>query len=174
MRINAMEDLQSQLAGHFQQLGRIETLIREVLAAHADGKKLKGNERVGWLGEIYIKTLFGGKLVEDSFEHDVETSTGLRISVKTRKGCNNGWQRSSAIPKIEGPDCPTHLAFVRLDDTYTVDKVWLYEWSTLLQTGRFKKHIVREKMRSYIFQVNERNDKDFLIYSAIKKTCESP
>jgi len=35
-------------------------------------KTLKGNELVGWLGEIYTKIVLNGHLVDDSYEHDVE------------------------------------------------------------------------------------------------------
>ena len=147
-------------------MSEIEIAIRDALIAHTDGKKLKGNERVGWLGETYIKIIFDGKMVHDSLEHDVETSSGWRISVKTRKGREKGWQRTSAIPKIDGSDCPTHLAFVNLDDNYAVNKIWLHEWSCLLADGRFKKHIVRKQHRSYIFSVNERRDAGSLIYDS--------
>jgi hypothetical protein len=168
MNIEAMEGLQTQLQGRFQQLVEIETAIRDALIAHTDGKKLKGNERVGWLGETYVKLLFGGKLVHDSLEHDVETPEGWRISVKARKGQGTGWQRTSAIPKIDGHDCPTHLAFVHLDNNYVVDKIWLYDWGRILEAGRFKEHTVRGEHRSYVFFVSERHDQDFLIYKVSK------
>jgi hypothetical protein len=51
-------------------LAAIQQRIRERLSEHADGKNLKGNELVGWLGEIYGKILFDGRLVSDDKEHD--------------------------------------------------------------------------------------------------------
>jgi hypothetical protein len=125
---------------------------------------LKGNELVGWLGEIYGKMLLGGHLVYDSEEHDVETADSLKVSVKARKGWNSGWKQTSAIPKIEGDNCPTHLLFVHLNDDYSIDRMWLYEWNYLFQNGRFKSHVVRGSHRSYIFTVDDRKDRQFEIF----------
>ena len=148
----------------FADLARLQAAIRERLLSHADGKKLKGDELVGWLGEIYGKYFLGGFLVDDSLEHDVETPAGYRISVKTRKARNTGWNRTSAIPRIVGDDCPTHLLFVRLSVDYLVEKIWLYPWAELVEKGRFKKHMVRGNMRSYYFLVNEREDHGYEVY----------
>ncbi|MBT3094601.1 MAG: hypothetical protein KME58_17115 [Candidatus Thiodiazotropha sp. (ex Lucina pensylvanica)] len=164
MDIESFKDIENEFSELFSQLSNIQSTIREKLTSHADGKTLKGNELVGWLGEVYGKYLFNGYLVDDSFEHDVETQDGLRISVKTRKGTGKGWNRTSAIPKIEGDDCPTHLLFVHLNDSYLVDKMWLYPWGELFEADRFKKHIVRGNMRSYFIQVNEKTDSKFLIF----------
>ena len=164
MKFNSFKKVENELSSLFLDLASIQKSIKEKLIQHADGKTLKGNELVGWLGEIYGKYLFQGYLVDDSFEHDVETKDGLRISVKTRKGNGSGWNKTSAIPKIEGTNCPTHLLFVHLDDCYFVDHMWLYPWSTLLENGRFKKHMVRGNMRSYFFLVNKRQDNEFLIF----------
>lgn len=169
MRLNDMRDLQLQLEKHFQQLVAVQKELRELLIAHADGKVLKGNELVGWLGEIYIKNIFGGKLVGDDLEHDVLTPEGWRVSVKTRKGSGSGWRQSSAIPKIEGMDCPTHLAFVHLDDSYLVRKIWLHEWKDLFEKGRFHEHIVRGEFRSYVFRVNEKLDRERVIYDVVER-----
>jgi hypothetical protein len=162
----AMESIQQGLRTRFQQLAAIQCEIRDELLAHADGKRLKGLELVGWLGEIYIKALLGGQLVNDSAEHDVETPRGWRVSVKTRKGWNAGWRKTSAIPKAEGTSCPTHLAFVHLNDMYELDRIWLYEWKNLQQQARFKRHEVRGEFRSYLFSVNEGQDQESLIYQA--------
>jgi len=148
----------------FHILSVTQKQIHSKLEEHADGKVLKGNELVGWLGEIYTKIICGGLLVDDSYEHDVEADNGLRISVKTRKGTNNGWQRTSAIPKIEGNECPTHLMFVHLNDTYSVNAMWLYPWRDLYVSDRFKKHFVRDNFRSYYMSVNPNKDKEYKIY----------
>lgn len=164
MDIDSIKEIENEFATLFSELSTIQNSIREKLVHHADGKTLKGNELVGWLGEIYGKYMFNGYLVDDSYEHDVETKDGLRISVKTRKGSGSGWNRTSAIPKIEGNDCPTHLLFVHLNDNYLVDKMWLFTWSELLEANRFKKHVVRGNMRSYYMLVKEKMDKQYLIY----------
>lgn len=125
---------------------------------------MKGNELVGWLGEIYGKILLRGALVSDREEHDVLSKDGWRVSIKTRKGLQTGWTRTSAIPKVEGAECPTHLLFVHLNDDYSLDRIWLFLWSDLLSAGRFKRHIVRKEHRSFIFEINERKDAEHIVY----------
>ena len=160
----AVVTLEDEMGNLFSNLAELQHTIKSKLLSDADGKNLKGNELVGWLGEIYGKLLFGGHLVDDRKEHDFETSEGWRISVKTRKGHGSGWRQSSAIPKIEGDDCPTHLLFVHLNDDYSIDRMWLYEWNQLKEKGRFRPHIVRGRQRSFIFKLNEKDDHSFIVY----------
>lgn len=148
----------------FKQLEHLQSEIHKGLLIYADGKNLKGNDLVGWLGEIYGKLLLNGKLVNESEEHDLVTPEGWLVSVKTRKGSKLGWQRSSAIPKIEGHGCPTHLLFVHLSDDYLAEHVWLFSWPELLAENRFKQHKVRGVHRSYIFSVDYNKDRMKLIY----------
>jgi hypothetical protein len=150
----------------FTELAALQSKIREKLSGYADGKHLKGNELVGWLGEIYGKLLLDGKLVHDREEHDFVSADGALVSVKTRKGFGTGWQRTSAIPKFDGPQCPTHLLFVHLNDDYSLDRIWLFPWSALATKERFKSHTVRGSHRSFIFTLDEKKDKDYLIYGA--------
>lgn len=158
------EQIQNELRNDFNQLLSIQNSIHNKLKHYCDGKLLKGDELVGWLGEIYVKKLFSGVLVDDSYEHDVETPDGCRISVKTRRGNNSGWQRTSSIPKIIGKDSPTHLVFVHLNYDYSVNKIWKYDWNILLQNNRLKEHYVRENLRGYYFSVSTKNDKSNIIY----------
>src|SRR5260370_19856061 len=149
----AVGALEAEFQTLFSELTTLQKKIREMVSVHADGKNLKGNELVGWLGEIYGKLLFNGTLVDDREEHDFVSSDGLRVSVKTRKGWKVGWKQTSAIPKIEGSDCPTHLLFVHLNDDYSIDRMWLLEWHHLLSADRFKKHMVPGSQRSFIFGI---------------------
>ena len=159
-----LEQLELELQKHFTAIKEEQTAIHKKLSRYANGKNLKGDEFVGWLGEIYGKLILDGTLVSDDLEHDFETKNGMQISVKARKGKATGWNRTSAIPKINGADCPTHLMFVHLNDDYSVDKIWLYPWEGLRKSGRFKEHIVRGSRRSFFFQVNVRSDEKYLIY----------
>lgn len=161
----SVSSLEESMQDLFNKLAAVQKEIRIELKKYCDNKVLKGNEIVGWLGEIYGKLLFNGDMVDDSNEHDIESADGKRISVKTRKGWQSGWSQSSAIPKIEGDECPTHLLFVHLDDDYSIHGMWLFEWDYLYNNGRFKKHIVRGNHRSYIFHLNENNDSANKIYS---------
>lgn len=162
----AVGDLQAQCQTLFSELAALQEKVRAKISAYADGRNLKGNELVGWLGEVYGKLLFDGTLVDDNEEHDFVTTDGRGVSVKTRKGWGNGWRRTSAIPKIEGPDCPTHLLFVHLNDDYSIDRIWMLEWSHLFEAGRFKKHMVRGSQRSFIFDIQEERDKGQVVFGS--------
>ncbi|MCA1754113.1 MAG: hypothetical protein LC641_05305, partial [Spirochaeta sp.] len=161
---DALNAVESEFRQIFSSLQVLQASIREKLTAYSDGKNLKGNELVGWLGEIYGKLLLGGRLVDDREEHDFVTPEGWRVSVKTRKGWQGGWKQSSSIPKIEGPECPTHLLFVHLNDDYSVDRMWLFAWGHLFSTGRFRTHVVRGAPRSFILSIDERRDAEYLLY----------
>jgi hypothetical protein len=160
-----VQALEAECQFLFSELFTLQKKIRDKLALHADGKNLKGYEFVGWLGEIYGKILIDGTLVDDREEFDFISSNGWKVSVKTRKGWNSGWKQSSAIPKIEGDDCPSHLLFVHLDDDFSIDRMWLFDWADLVSAGRFKKHMVRGSPRSFIFYIDEQRDEANIVYS---------
>lgn len=166
-KAQAVRDLEGECRDLFTRLESLQNEIREKLLSYADNKQLKGNELVGWLGEIYGKLLFDGVLAGDHEEHDfvaTVNSEPYRVSVKTRKGWKAGWHRTSAIPRIHERDCPTHLLFVHLNDDYSIDRMWLYDWDFLLFGHRFKEHSVRGKVRHYIFNVDELRDLDRMVY----------
>lgn len=158
--------LEHECQALFTELAALQDKIREKLSAYADGKTLKGNELVGWLGEIYGKLLLDGKLVHDREEHDFVCADGNLVSVKTRKGFGTGWQRTSAIPKLDGEKCPSHLLFVHLNDDYSIDRIWMFPWLHLVANERFKSHTVRGSHRSFIFTLDEKKDKSYVVYGA--------
>ena len=163
--VQVFENVQTEFEPLFCKLSKMQREIQEKIAKYSDGKVLKGNELVGWLGEVYTKIILNGRLVDDTHEHDVETEDGMRVSVKTRKGRGNGWKKSSAIPKIEGADCPTHLMFVHLDEKYLVLRMWLYPWGHLQRTDRFRPHVVRGNLRSFYMSVKPDVDSDYEVYN---------
>ena len=156
--------LEQECGRLFTELAALQNKIRVKLSDYADGKTLKGNELVGWLGEIYGKLLMDGTLVHDREEHDFVCANGWRVSVKTRKGLGTGWQRTSAIPKLDGQHCPTHLLFVHLRDDYSIDRIWRFPWADLVAKERFKSHNVRGAHRSFIFTLDEKKDKAYVVY----------
>ena len=160
----AVCELEAACQPLFSKLAALQKEIRHKLLVYADGKNLKGNELVGWLGEIYGKLFYDGRLVGDQNEHDFVSSDCRRISVKTRKGTKIGWKQTSPIPKIEGDECPTHLLFVHLNDDYSLDRMWLFDWIQLLGTGRFKKKMVRGSPRAFTFAIDEEGDKAHVVY----------
>ncbi len=152
-----------RIGGKLEQISAAFQSIKNELSQYADGKILKGDELVGWIGEIYGKLLLNGSLVDDKYEHDFEAGD-KRVSVKARKGTSSNWKITSIISKIEGDNCPTHLMFLHLDDKYSLKNVWLYPWDEIRETGRFKIKTVREQFRGYYFIVQPKNDEMFVIY----------
>ena len=163
-----LKDLYEDLHSDFEAVYIGIRNIKKKLYTYSAGKPLKGDEIVGWYGEICCSQITGGQLVPDKFEYDVITPEGDRISVKTRKGTGSGWNSTSAIPKIEIDEgAPTHLMFIHLLDDYSVKEIWLFKWEELRRTNRFIEHKVRGSRRSYIVRINPVNDKKYLIYESI-------
>jgi len=163
MKNKAIESFANKLVHLTSQLSQIQNEIRQVASAYANDRKLKGNEIVAWLGEIYVKLLFEGLLADETEEHDVSCADGKRISVKTRKGLT-GWSRTSGIPRIQGAGIPTHLAFVHLLDDYSLDRIWLFPWEHLFENNRFLRKTVRGNQLDYYFVLNEKNDIEYVVY----------
>jgi len=141
--------------------------IKSKLKKYADNKELKGDEMVGWLGEVYAKSYLNGKMVaNDNLDHDVVVGKIARVSVKARrqKDEKGSWKTSSRIPRIKGPGTPTHLLFVRLNENYEPDRMWLFEWADLLAEDRFKEKKVRRQHVGWTFSISEKRDKKNLIY----------
>ena len=155
------EKLEKKLRSQYEAINQAIDNIRKELERHANGKKLKGDEIVGWLGEIYAKFLLDGTLVPDNLDYDVQTGA-KKVSVKARKGLNSGWRRSSDIPRVYGKGCPTHLMFLHFNDDYSLEKVWLYPWADLVRDDRFRKHNVRGNFKAFYFFVNEKKDDKYL------------
>jgi hypothetical protein len=161
-------ELQNDLETDFDAVYNGILAVKNKLLKYADGKTLKGDEIVGWYGEICCRQLTNGKLVPDNLEYDVITQEGYKISVKTRKGKNSGWKTTSAIPKIEIDDeSPTHLMFIHLLEDYSIDKIWLLDWDELHRNQRFIEHKVRGSKRSYVVRINPEMDKKYLIYPEV-------
>lgn len=155
-----MKDLQLD----FETIRLLFLKIRSKLQKYSDGKTLKGDEIVAWLGDICCQLIIKGKLVPDDLEYNVISSTGDKISVKTRKGENSGWNVTSAIPKIDIDDnSPTHLMFIHLYDDYSIQEIWLFPWEDLLKSGRFIAHNVRGNKRSYQVRINRDTDREYFI-----------
>lgn len=146
----------------FNELQSLNTKIKKELENYSDDKVLKGDELVGWLGEIYGKILFGGTLVNDSFEHDFEAYNS-KYSVKTRKGFRNGWTKTSLIRKIHGGESPTYLLFVHLNDDFSIDRIWKFNWTDLVKENRLREKTVRDVMIGWQFSVRDQKDKKHLI-----------
>jgi hypothetical protein len=131
--------------------------IYDFLASLSGGKKLATDLEEAF-GEIYGKTLMRGTLVEHGkAPFDFTTSDGKRISVKTKKGWAEEWRESGAIIYVNSGLVPTHLMFVHLNDDYTADRIWLFEWDYLGKSNRLwnnalqlipkddEKHLVYER-----------------------------
>ena len=152
-----------QISGELNNITTAMNNVKVILSRHTDGKNLKGDELVGWLGEICGKLMLNGTLVGDEFQHDFEYGD-RRVSVTARKGWNSGWNTTSGISKLEGEGCPTHLMFIHFDDDFSIQEVWLYPWTELLDGNRFKEKKVHGEHRYYTFRVRPAEDEKHRIY----------
>ena len=159
-----LRQLSTSLEAEFREIASATERIRRKLQEHADGKRLKGDEITGWLGEIYGKIMLNGTLVPDTYDYDVEVRD-MRVCVKARKGVAHGWEITSIIPRVEGDECPTHLMFIQFTESYSINRVWLFPWSYLRNQGRFLKKKVRGEHRGYYVRIKPSLDKGYLIYS---------
>ena len=151
---------------HCNEIEARNKAIKTVLDTYANGKKLKGDELVGWLGEIYGKLILGGEIhAADDKDYDIFTED-KRVSVKARKGDNAGWTRSSIIPRIDltSADDPTHLLFVHLKNDYSLKSAWLFSWDWLVEKNRFIEKKVRGKFVGHYFSVKPEADIEFLCW----------
>jgi hypothetical protein len=168
MGTEEIKRLYDDLRGDFRVIIQEQETIHRKLESLADGKNLKGDEIVGWLGEIYAKLLLGGRLVSDEFEHDLETRNGKRISVKTRKGTRTRWNLVGHIHRIDFVNHPTHLMFVHLNDDYSPERIWLYQWEDLVRDKRFKVHKVRGDKIGHYFEVKPEYDVKYEVYPRVR------
>jgi hypothetical protein len=158
-----LQQLIASLETDFETITKAMQTIKEKLQEHADGKKLKGDELTGWLGEVYGKMLMNGTLVTDQYDYDFKAKN-MRISVKARKGTARGWETTSLMPKIEGDKCPTHLMFIQFTNDYSIYRVWFFPWNDLYSHKRFIEKKVSGKHRGYYVRIKPLLDKDYLIY----------
>jgi hypothetical protein len=70
-----------ELETDFQSINNATNNIKNKLQRHSDGKLLKGDEIVGWLGEVYGKMLLNGTLIPDTYEYDRYVSVEIRQSM---------------------------------------------------------------------------------------------
>ena len=161
---NSIWQLSKSLEDDFKTIEAATQGIRKKLEEHADGKKLKGAEITGWLGEIYAKMIMDGTLVPDDCDYDVK-ARDMHISVKARKGTSRGWQITSTIPRIKGDGCPTHLMFIQFTDNFSINRIWLFPWKYLNDSRRFVPKRVHGENRGYYVRIKPSLDIDHLIYS---------
>ena len=128
------------------------------------GKKAKGDQLVSVLGEAAVAALTGGKVLPGE---DTETDVVVgktRISVKTRRGNGKGWTQTSPI-SANHPGTVDYLAFVHLNDSYAVNKIWLFPWKRLLKDGRIRPKKVRGTSRGFLFHLSKKRDASFLVFN---------
>lgn len=165
MMKNKVSAFYEEIKTHCEAIKLSNQVLKELIKEHSDGKNLKGDELVGWLGEIYTKLLVDGTVIDhDEFDYDV-VKDKMRISVKTRKGKNSGWSRSGNIPNINvSNEGPTHLMFIHLEADYSLSGAWLFEWAWLTQSGRLIEKRNGNRVTGHFFALNVDSDKSYRQY----------
>lgn len=155
-----VQDLYEKIKVQCQTIAAANITTKEILANYSDGKNLKGDELVGWLGEIYAKIISDGKVIDtDDLDYDVIAGE-KRISVKARKGTKKGWNRSSNIPATKGEkDDPTHLMFLHLNEDYSLSGAWEFDWNWLQDNDRLK-----PKKNVFYFALSLSGDEGHRVY----------
>ena len=159
-----VEDFYLKIESKCKDIAEANLEIKEIISKHADGKNLKGDELVGWLGEVYAKFLLNGAILEaDDKDYDV-VAANMRVSVKARKGKRAGWTRTGIIPRIDlSEDSPTHLLFVHLNDDYSLKDAWCFDWEWLSSNSRFIQKKVRGSLVGHFFNLSPEGDKEFIL-----------
>lgn len=151
-----------QFSGRLHQLAVLSDEIASELHK-ITGKKAKGDQLVAVLGEAAVAALTGGRVLPgETTETDVLVGK-TRISVKTRRGTGKAWTQTSAIP-TNAPGAVDYLAFVNLDNSYRVKKIWLFPWYQLIKNGRIKPKKVHGNPRGFYFVLSPQRDASFQVY----------
>ncbi|NJC27158.1 hypothetical protein [Neolewinella antarctica] len=164
-----MEKAQSELKTVLNELYKIHDKVHKEIQKQAPKFKLKGNETVGWLGEIYTAKFYGGEIVKDESSYDVivneDKEDEKRLEVKTRRRTSgSSWRNSGVIgfTKI-GEVPPTHLIFVILKNNYTIESIYEFEWDDV-STTRFRDSIVKKKVRGYFVRLLDTDNENHRRY----------
>lgn len=159
-----VQQTENELRSVLEELAGIHGKVREAIKHYVEGFALKGNETVGWLGEMYVAQLLGGTIKDDSYSYDIKAvnkrGKKMRVEVKTRRKVTGkkGWRRTGIITLKDGEKPPTHLAFVKLAEDYSLSGIYLYPWDEI-DKERLKLFKVKGQQRGYYFRVRDDDDK---------------
>ena len=67
------------------------------------------------------------------------------------------------IRSVHGKNSPTHLLFVHLNNDYSIDRIWRFDWTYLDKKKRLREKKVRGVMIGWQFTVKDVRDKNYLI-----------
>lgn len=175
-KLMTVEDLQQVLKNELNLLTSINDRVKkaieplvEPLLAEGSNFSLKGNEVVGWLGELYAATLLGGEIESDDKSYDILVKGEAiceRIEVKTRRQSSeksNSWKRSGVI-SVDEKDSPTHVVFVKLDKDYRLDEMYKFGWQYLEKEDRLKEAKSNENKRGYYIVLAPTKQEEWMIY----------
>lgn len=172
MPLSELEKLEADSKKYFTAVKTANDAVKEHLQGYvSSGRVLKGDEIVGWYGEIVTQQFLGGEIIEnDAEDYDIiNADKGEKYSVKTRKGFGSNWQTSSLIPSDEVNDkSPTHLVFVHLNVDYSVESIWMYPWEEVVANKRLSPRKVKKVSRGFTFSVKVSKDKKYLVYGTGK------
>jgi|AntRauTorckE5430_2_1112549.scaffolds.fasta_scaffold11770_3 hypothetical protein len=137
IRHEEVQRIGKELSPVLESLHQIHKTVHNAIKPYTDGFSLKGNETVGWLGEMYAFQFFGGKIEKDSLSYDltVTDSAGKveKLEVKTRRvTVGSNWSTTGVIKlnqiandgkfsvDIGNDQNPTHLVFIKLYNNYSL------------------------------------------------------
>ena len=143
-----------------------ETQVLNILQPLSNGRPRNG-DIVAFYGEILVHELFGGIKQQNNNPFSIvanQNSTEFRIKVTTRVGNNIGWDESGKFLTNAGM---THVAFVHLNDDYSVDRIWLYQIDFIINRQ------IEKGDNKIAFRIDEQNDANLLVFPNIGSVWQS-
>lgn len=154
--ITKIDTVKDAISNDLDGLVTLFESIRNELGKHADGKNLKGDEVVSWLGLIYSKMIYGNRLYAGQ-ENYFTDEDGKTYAVKSRKGNSGRWNETGLISEINGEN-PDYLVFMQFNENYKVINIWKYDWATLMNENRFLPKVVKRNRRAWTLTVDVDGD----------------
>jgi hypothetical protein len=174
-RHEEVQRIGKELSPVLESLHQIHKTVHNAIKPYIDGFSLKGNETVGWLGEMYAFQLFGGKIEKDRLSYDLTVTDSAgeieRIEVKTRRvTASSNWSKTGVIKlkriangskfsvDVDNNQNPTHLVFVKLYNNYSLAAIYKFSIKKLWEDNRLIESTPGKVFRGYTFTLSENTD----------------
>ena len=176
MNMDRIEAIQRELKDDLNTLATIDHKLKEAIKYYVGEFDLKGNEVVGWLGEMYSCHFFDGEIQPDVISYDILIPGKVeeRLEVKTRRVSKSGKDHGtqSGVIKLTGreQEDPTSLVFVTLTRDYLLQSIYKFPLSEIFggldNIKRLRSSKVKKNFRGYTLTLRE-DDKQYLVYPEV-------
>jgi hypothetical protein len=168
-----IKELEIALAKELALLKSVNETVKKAIEPHVtpllarnSSFTLKGNEVVGWIGELYAATVQGGEIKSDSESYDIVRENGKKVEVKTRRQSKDGstsWKRSGVI-SVDADNPPDYLIFVKLNKDYQLEEMYEFPWSYLKDEERLKEAKSNDNLKGYYIMLAPTIQGEYKVY----------